>query len=605
MLMTKSTEDCLPARTLVQAFNKARSTRLSHGGPLSHAIAAIRYAGWDIINANTLSIQSRGRKEELSLCHASPAYVKKLYRDALAQKELDHSLKLHCERHGLEFPGQRDPHLLRRVLHGKKAGLTKKEGHMLKVWCMGKFVVASDFGGPGECALCGEKDSLLHRLRGCQGAEEGPPCIELDKHLAQYASEDPHVTKGFLQTVATAPMNDELWQCFHGSNRVDAEEFEGFSEDAEVYIDGSARDMQYPQLAVAGYGMVEIDDDFEVVKMVCAAVPMQAPPTAACAEHMAMLRVGGQCKGNATAVADCESAITAWARPHHAVHHGQVLAGLWLHEGHDLHKIQKVVKTKAHRKLEEVEGDDIRHYHGNRHADLAAKAAMEKTAPSPLQEELTREAILLQETILAQAARRLARHPYVSEHQSFLSRQAGDSVHNVPLKLAFLHEFVSCGDGDVGFVCKSCLMFVRSSKRKARLMKLQCRPHSSKEFALQRQAQQLGHRLVRCELENGRDLICCARCGRYTSRQYRQLLDHCCGKAAINWRHQYVFARMVHPYSKMRIVRMHEIKHPFVFDHEQFDVVCVNAFVQGMACTSIYRDNDLDNSQASFVSDSD
>ena len=155
-----------------------------------------------------------------------------------------------------------------------------------------------------------------------------------------------------------------------------------------MYADGSCYEGTDIDFAATGGSCVQIDEvTKKIVKSARATLPEWMEQSAASGEHYGCHLGVLFTPRSPTIHADCASVVRSATSREYAVDWRRPFAGLW--KKVKAHVWPDVVKTKAHRTLEEAKrSDDARHWHGNYEADLYAKMAAEAgRAPQHLRNE--------------------------------------------------------------------------------------------------------------------------------------------------------------------------------------------------------------------------
>ena len=262
--------------------------------------------------------------------------------------------------------------------------LPPRKASCLVAWVTGGTFLRGDLLRFGynldpACPRCGEGiDSVFHRCFSCPFIESevkdrlGTPLFNEIISQGEY---------GLLATRGIAP-NPPLETAAAGENWF---EFFGMRPDecflpsgGDVFVDGSCFNPSVPELSRAGFGVCQIDPSGLLRKGVWGLVPHPFPQNSLSGEVCAF-GVAAQMSRGCNVVSDCSEVVRAWkiglakssVSSAVACSFKQLL--LRCPEYHD--NIANVIKTKAHRKLEDV-GDnfeDMLIFKGNDAADVIAK----------------------------------------------------------------------------------------------------------------------------------------------------------------------------------------------------------------------------------------
>ena len=116
--------------------------------------------------------------------------------------------------------------------------------------------------------------------------------------------------------------------------------------DGDIFTDGAAFYGDYPEVAIAGAGIVQIDEEGEVTNAAYICVPSFLPQDAATAEQLAATAALWLAENFMEFVTDCAAVLSASIRREEAAGPKHPAGGLWMLV---VQKYGKFVKTKAHR----------------------------------------------------------------------------------------------------------------------------------------------------------------------------------------------------------------------------------------------------------------
>ena len=296
-------------------------------GPVSAALWACTRVGWEMTSASSIK-DERGR--ELSLLTTPPVLLERKYKQAYAEAQV--ALAIHkalpetldnvsSDRGELKQGDTLWLAPLRRVYRSLKS---PPERHCFLTGVTGTPMTRAMRHRLGKratstCAFCQREDTLWHRLWLCEetavfrrrlprglrrmAGRCAEPSLLLTKAWAAAPDVAPPPTQGTV--VGYSPT-----KCF-----VPATEVVLRPDGGRCFGDGSAYHNRIPELATAGWAMVQVSGEGCLVGARFGSVPSVLPQTAASGEHYAP--VGGLSTGHATAydvAIDCAGVSTAHER---------------------------------------------------------------------------------------------------------------------------------------------------------------------------------------------------------------------------------------------------------------------------------------------------
>ena len=333
----------------------------------------------------TLSPHDQNR-ELISITQGSPARLRKLIHNAIAQKLEDQFLaKLVQGGTGtdLEFAGARLRGLnlkpLRKTLAAKE--VNDKAKNALKRAFTDSIVIAQKLAKIGfdidpVCPLCKvAEDSVFHRAWECpqrpgkdnQQEEIGQAALAAGKDSWLYTRGfQPHVVDTRIGLTNIIAHKTQNWSRFR-------------PEDGPVYHDGSCvgGNSTHPR---AAWAAVQADADGKEIRAMWGVVDKHMEQSANTAEHVGLINALAEAEPGCEFVTDCATISHAWdkgmkfaaaaKRPH---------GGIWREASQLIHTGRgpsRIRKCKAHQNISVLEGDVKITALGNDAADKRAKAAL-------------------------------------------------------------------------------------------------------------------------------------------------------------------------------------------------------------------------------------
>jgi len=395
------------------------------------------------------------------------------------------------------------------------------------------------------CPLCGmEDDSVFHRAWECAARPhiqckeaDGPldePGDDRERTLAEVRSRamaggrkswlygrgvashviHPHAGLGGGVTKITEP-----WTPFD-------------PRDGPIYPDGSCIGPSggHPR---AGFAAVQVDGGGKLLRGVWGSIPFGWNQEANTAEHYAIAKAEELAKAGCKVLTDCATVVKGWAkglgwaagprRPH---------GGIWRELARGIHSgtgFAEVGKTKAHRNLESLEGEELQHGMGNDVADTYARIGAGlhdiSRADRKLAEKHDEESL---EAVL-ELGRALAAWPpscelfgHLDKAERSLDKKGRSSQAHV------------MGWAGGAWCCRLCDARPRGGKR---CLSTSCPGCPARLVGAIKNPQ--GHRLMQAwegDREEGRSVVWCRVCGCHAHRVPKLLCKPCRGKESARGR---------------------------------------------------------------------
>ena len=572
----------------------------SRGGPLGAAFQAMAFVGWRFLGPYSIVLHDGS---ELDLCWTPPALLTRLFALRHEQVEFQRQLyqlqvrhpNLQQSYHAYAMEGRTFDYVLARKTLRSKA-LTSKEKYMLRCWWQGRLpIVGLTISGlqlPSVCCHCGQPDSIEHRLCECRG------CPEFEFDYTWYCTGDRSPPNRYDFASAAIDLDckahtiglhrgllssaKHIWrpgdeQCRVEDCTIQDERVFAFEQGHTIFTDGSCFNGHIPQLAVAGFAILQVDEQGVVVRKLQARVPHYCPQTASFSEFMAMTYLGQNSAEDCrhSVYTDCQAVLNSfYAVPEVRLSGGKVVAGLTKAFDEHRHKVQTVLKVKAHQTTTEgLTAHELWLKKANEDTDAAAREAATMAGDSEANTVSIGKFIKSTRATWLAGARRLACWPYLSE----IVDVAHSSDHQSCDRLAIAHNFVELARSEVvggfpGFVCSSCFLLVGTKGRHGKLSHAECVPMQGHVARNLRIASMMGHDLYRLDFDHGRSLFACKRCGAYARRQFRGLLNACPRDHKYPM-HRKLFVRELAPDSKHEpCTGMQRVQFPTVWDPANFDL---------------------------------
>ena len=352
-------------------------------GPISASFVSLKAIGWKF--TGPFSITDHNGKV-LHLLQLSPKYVCNLFRDTYANVIVQRAIvKLHKQHMTLETLKLVNQGLFLRPLLSLHKRLPASQARVLCKIVSNGIMTGSTFFGMGyssvdpACQKCGNAfDTVSHRCF---------LCVEQETKLMQTV--DPNVINrifGDNKALLTARLlfPKPIVKCLPVDKTylefVNLGPDDFFTPDGgEVFADGSCLWPKHPELARAGFSVVQVDDAGEVIKAVYGALGRSYPQSPLAAEYAGM-SVAHDNSAQCDLVMDCAAVISLWRRGFGAAMQSGTAFDHWWKEVAARHRdpgdrIKAIHKVKAHQSIGCVPDNpvDIRRFYGNDHADRLAK----------------------------------------------------------------------------------------------------------------------------------------------------------------------------------------------------------------------------------------
>jgi ribonuclease HI len=361
-------------------------------------LGALELVGWEMLNPTQL-VDHNG--QVLNLLDGSPAKLRRLLHEAIDEQNQEaYMYKVVCKGLGTddEFKGYRKYGVSFRAIQKalKSKELSPGEKRAVGKAFSGGTLTAAKFSRLGfevedKCPLCGlEADSVRHRAWECScrphlnptdasepdDVKKEVPEAEQRRRAevrreAKKAGPESWLYERGLGTKVVHPMANMGSRSITYTNGWEMFRPEG----GPIYTDGSCIDPS-GSMPRAGYAAVQINDQGDIIRGLWSSVPSPWPQEANTAEHIALFHAFEHAQPGCRILSDCMTVVKGWIngiawasgpkRPH---------GGIWRELAASIQKgngVTSVEKTKAHRDLAQLEGDELRHGRGNAAADSKA-----------------------------------------------------------------------------------------------------------------------------------------------------------------------------------------------------------------------------------------
>ena len=352
-------------------------------GPLSALHKTLARANWDFVSPLVLRSQSGQHVHLPSVC---PSRVVDLFRGDLHNTIIDRAVRKKCATQGIGL-GDTYSHgvcFKPLVTLYNKMGYVEKSA-LIKTVSSG-FITNSTLVNMGydidpTCKLCNAAcDTAFHRCITC-------PMIEARAKVALGINLynkilDAGESSLLFRCVFPMPMFKSLPSSSTLFETIGMSSGDLLNEGgSKVFGDGSCFHPNVAQLARAGFAVVQVNAEGDILRAIYGCVPRSLPQTSLSAEYAAFLCAAENCR-DATYLGDCQDVIDCFhkglgpamrSRTHPHADSWRIMRHRF---GDSLSpRIAAAVKVKAHLGLDDVisGGGDVVNYWGNFHADDLAK----------------------------------------------------------------------------------------------------------------------------------------------------------------------------------------------------------------------------------------
>ena len=369
------------------------------------------------------------------------------------------------------------------------------------------------------CARCGlALDTIYHRLYTCTSSEE-----RARRNLGSKLFEEAIVAgpKSLLFTRALLPMPrvDKCPSVTHVRYINVTSDTIFDARDGEVYIDGSCSGPTWFTLARAGFAIVQINQQGDIVRAIYGSLPSRLPQNSIQAEG-ASLVVAFEMARRCKAVSDCQAVIDGFKKGSDAAATpSNPLGGVWrqisTQRGADA--IVEIDKIKSHQAQPAQHSSGWLQWEGNFEADELAKAGAELSAvpQDQLQEFMSGKNKIYK--IVHHMLETLSDWPKPGK----LSRTRQSVRAANALVDAQRHEFAWVGDQ---WQCMKC--GCRTKSPQIRSLSGLCKGN---HFLTGLLNDPKGHNLFYCRQQGGTLLVYCSVCGSFAQSSPKLLKEACRG----------------------------------------------------------------------------
>ena len=505
-------------------------------GPLDAMFLEADRLGWSWRGPFTL-VDDQGH--ELALTKIPPKLLRSFACEAIA-RGLQRSFADGCAEEGFTGKRMATEHI-RAYLKSRRHSPMQK-ACVSMVFCKGYWTRDKLLQGgyllEAVCALCGEPDSLHHRLWCCQHAD----AIRIRAELVEPALVSRALREGPGNSLFNrawlehpqeywAPLADDgglVFEQLHDGAFSQVKDPSQWKLSGSIYSDGSAFPSPFMGLARAGWALAQVDSEGYPTRRVWGPVWAPLPQTAIAAEWCAEAVAAQFATGTGCSLTlDCQSVLSVLKGPRSSgLSHKNKWAGLFRDSctGAGWSSFSGFFKVKAHQTLACAEGDatlqaSIR---ANECADFFAKEGA-NMHPTPQDSALTKlgEELGIAEMVIKLVAGLL---PLWPKETRGAPRGATVPSARGPRRR---HSWFSAG-GKVQ--CRGCLSFAGSPERAKARFKETC---PGKCVDLENLlGNPMGHNLVVADIDEA-TLLICSRCGSWFTRKAVGLARPCNGVPSI------------------------------------------------------------------------
>ena len=329
----------------------------------------------------------------------------------------------------------------------------------------------------------------------------------------------------------------------------------------KVYGDGSCYNPTVTHLARAGFAVVNVNAEGDILRAIYGCVPRSLPQTSLSAEYAAFMCAVENCRG-ATYFGDCQDVLSCFgkglgpAMRSPSSPHADVWRIMRHRYGDTLtERVSAVAKVKAHQDLDTVtnSGGDVQSYWGNFHADELAKRGADLHAVDG--DDVS--AYKVAKTDVTKLARHIIETMAALRQERVSNPAKAPRLPAIPLACSsqkMSHEFRWQGRM---WICQTCLFRTHSPSLvpKSRLV---CTGVSPLNVILD---DSKGHSLWTAPLVGGGTIAYCSKCWSYATSYPRKLGEPCKG-APIRTRHsKHFLSKRRHPRSRVSFLipcRLHD-----------------------------------------------
>ena len=533
-------------------------------GPISALHNTLHNAGWSFKNPFILKMRSG---QDVHLLNVCPKRVVALFSDDLEEVIQQRAIvRLHMRRNTIETRALYDNGALFKPLINRYRSLPPPKADILLAFVSdGVFTNSQllDFGYDIDpvCKQCNlAADTVFHQCYSCIRIE-GRARLALGQPL--FDDVIAGGSAGLLGTralfahpgVQSSPDATPtiIYYNYDTTNSFSV-------EDGEIFGDGSCLHPNIKCLSRAGFGIVQVSRDGILLRSIYGSVPAAYPQTSLAAEYAA-LSAAFEVGQSAVYTGDCAEVLRGFAggpvlsagpdNPHACFwKRAAALYPDWSN------RLVSVIKTKAHRSLNQVENDshEIYRFHGNQEADKAAKAGALLHAPPADEVKLykgTRQNLLnlVDHAVDVLYETRLQR----MENRVNAARLPAGTM-QLKTKATGSHNF--CWMGNI-WMCTFCLR--RSScPNMDSVIYSKCKGTTPLDEIIRHPR---GHALKAALIHGGGTLIFCSKCFYYASPYPRKLMEPCGGKTTvINPSAEFYLRKNRHPVTRERLLRVVSVR---------------------------------------------
>ena len=536
-------------------------------GPISALDLALRNCGWAF---KSPFVWLNRAKAEVHLPTFCPTRIVKMHTDDYAQAIKARAvLSLASDDNAVEFGKLCDRGLFLEPIISLYNRLDRARAETLMAITTNGIFTNTDLHNKGydvnfTCSNCHQaRDTIFHRCFSCPFVEHKARLALGDSLFNVILEEGDASIKGkrclFPMSVRNiAASAQTVFSCFG----MDIDEML-LPENGKIYGDGSCLNPSIKGLARAGWAIVQVNEDGDVIKSIHGCVPAMYAQTSLAAEHMAFW-VAFENSARGIYAGDCADVLGWYHKGWKELQvgrspHADLCRSVLGRAGDCLDGIVDVAKVKAHRTLRETLdlNESVVDFHGNQQADLLAKKGAELHPPnSPdvnrykaRKKEVTHLALHMIDCLMGLRSERNASYENLQRLPANVKLNlASDSIVDA-------HRFTWNG------TCWICLQCCFRSADPSRLDAKRARCKGTFPLFKELYCDPKGHDLFISEFGEQEALIHCTKCWGYASAVTRKLNSVCSGVAGKAYPCARSFLlRSMHPISRLRLckpARMH------------------------------------------------
>ena len=526
-------------------------------GPLSALFKLLDKYGWSF---HTPFVMNDKVGNKIHLLHQCPRRAAALFRtDVVATIQRRAAVRLHMKHGTPDTQALMDAGIFLAPLLRLCARLSKSEAFSLMLIVSNGLFTNTDLVDYGydcdpTCTICSSSlDTVYHRCYTCTGTTNRAriACGSAFQQILDAGQCSMLGNRCLLPEPRMESGPDDLLQIEYINMQPD-DKFR--KQDGKIYGDGSCLYPNHKPLSRAGFVVVQVNSEGDVIRGIFGNVPSPLPQSTLAGEYSAFCTAVAHAEEGCVFVGDCQEVLSCCDAGFESMLYDVSFACIWrllsLRSPYFRKYIVGVEKVKAHKTLAAVleEGGCLTDYYGNYHADHYANLGARLHEPSAgdvrkyksamrVVQDVAEHMLDVLSVLKAQRQEARGKFPRIPAGVPSL---ATDNVKTQ-------HQFAWNGKL---WICKECLLRTRNPS----LLSSSSRRCQGPPLFKGLLKDPGDHTLWTAAVNDGGVMLFCSVCFHHAAPHPRKLLEPCPGPVLAQSGEKYYLTRRKHPVSKLRLL---------------------------------------------------